>query len=160
MAEPIHFQPTPVPTAPNARDALNELLEVAHEKGLLRLATTTLKAEAPIARILAQGLNGAGARRAVQNLTSLLAELGRIEPAVFYKTLTALSAAARQLDTGEAQHGEVRAPGVTGLYRILHEDALWHDMAPLFDALKAFTGRLQKPVDTPIADASGKPVEN
>ncbi|NII11213.1 DUF1641 domain-containing protein [Oleiagrimonas sp. C23AA] len=159
MAEPIRFQPTPERTEPTAREALEELLEAAHEKGVLRLATNALKAEAPIARILAQGLNSDGARRAVQNLSTLLIELGRVEPAAFYKVAAAIGDAARQLQT-DTPRQDTKAPGLSGIYKILHDDELWRGTAPVFDALKAFTGRLREPVDKPISDLTGKPVED
>ena len=42
---------------------------------------------------------------------------------------------------------------------MLHDETLWHAITPLMDGLKAFAERLDKPVDKPVTDFTGKPTE-
>ena len=57
----------------------------------------------------------------------------------------------------EASKGE--APGVSGVYKMLHDDELWHAIQPLLAGIRAFSERLDTPVDKPVTDFTGKPTE-
>lgn len=156
MAEPISFKPTPAKTAPDAHDELQQLLQTLHEQGLLRIANGLAAGQGPIGKILADGLNSAGARNAVQNLGLLLMALGRIEPDAFYKLVFSLTDGAREL-TRTDRDRQSAAPGLRGAYKALNDDELWANIAPLVDAFKAVTAGLQRSVDKPISDIAGKP---
>lgn len=49
------------------------------------------------------------------------------------------------------------APGFTGAYKMLHDDALWQALTPLIEAMKAFSAGLERQVDKPISAFTGKP---
>jgi len=52
----------------------------------------------------------------------------------------AVSAATQSVEreTWHPQTGNGEPPGITGAYRLLQDDALWHALGPLLDGLKAF----------------------
>lgn len=52
-----------------------------------------------------------------------------------------------------------KAPGLSGVYKLLRDEELWHAIEPLLAGLKAFSERLDQPVDKPVTDFTGKPTE-
>jgi hypothetical protein len=62
-----------------------------------------------------------------------MALLSRIEPRCFYE----MPFAPRDRPEYIARY----APGVTGTHKMPNDEALWHSVAPLFGALKAFDQR-------------------
>lgn len=52
--------------------------------------------------------------------------------------------------------GHDAAPGVKGVYRMLHDEELWHALGPVVDAVKTFTQQLDRDILNPISDYSGK----
>ncbi len=156
MAEPISsYTPTPVRITPDADEELQRLLQTLHEKGVLRLANDAVAAGTPITRILMGGLDSQGARNAVQNLAALMIVLGRLEPATFYKGLTAVENAIRQLGAAPVKKDE-EAPGLKGVYRMLNDKDLWQNARPVLDAIKAFVDTLDRDVEKPVTDMTGK----
>jgi uncharacterized protein YjgD (DUF1641 family) len=155
MAEPIQYTPKPPKVDSDAHEALEHLLETAHQHGVLRFANDLIASNGQWAQVLADGLNKEGSRKAVQNLAMLLMLLSRIEPKQLYKLLFAardsLEYVARYRPGTDAG-----APGVKGAYQMLHDEALWRSIAPLLDALKVFGNGLERDVQTPISAFSGK----
>ncbi|WP_116138832.1 DUF1641 domain-containing protein [Trinickia diaoshuihuensis] len=159
MAEPIDYEPEPSRTEPDAREALDRLVRSLHEHGILRFANDLVCAKSPVAQVLVDGLARPGTLNAIQNLSIVLMALSRIEPSQFYKTMFALSDALKcvgawQPDADREGH---TAPGFTGAYKMLHDDALWQALIPLIEAMKAFSAGLERPAEKPISMFSGKP---
>ncbi|MDI6958479.1 DUF1641 domain-containing protein [Pantoea sp. Pa-EAmG] len=158
MAEPLHYQPTPTRTEPSAQEALNELLENLHQHGFLRLANDMVKANNDIGKIVAAGLNRPGTQNAVQNLSLLFMTLSTVPPERFNHLLLALRDAllAMKPASGTAQQ-EKSAPGVSGVLKLLNDEALWQGIRPLLAALETFARAMQGDEEKPITRYSGKP---
>jgi len=74
--------------------------------------------------------------------------LSRIPPAQFYKFAFATSDGLSRASTWK--------PGVSGAYRMLHDEHLWHAPMPLIEGMKAFATAREQDVDKPIPAFSGK----
>lgn len=159
MAERIHYEPDPPKTEPDAHEALERLVQSLHEQGLLRFANDLVCAKTPVTKVLVDGLSQPGALNAIQNLSIVLMALSRIEPSQFYKTMFALTDALKCVGAWQPDgDGEGHtAPGFTGAYKMLHDDALWQALTPLIEGMKAFSAGLERKVDKPISAFTGKP---
>lgn len=156
MAEPIQYKPKPPKIGPDAHEELERLLQTAHEHGVLRFMNDLIAANTEVASVLVGGLNTEGGRNAVQNLAALAMVLGRLPPNQFYKVLFAMKDGLERMS--QYRHSEqAEAPGISGAYKLLHDQALWHAITPVLEALKAFAEGLDREVDKPISDFSGKP---
>ncbi len=158
MAERMNYEVPPTKTAPDAQDALQELLHSLNHHGFLRLANDVVSANTQIAKVLVDGLNKPGSQNAMQNLASLMMALGDMPPGQFHKTVFAVKSAinAVNLHAEAQQHHEV-APGVSGTWKLLHDEDLWHAVMPLVAGLKAFASAMEQPTpDKPISAYTGK----
>jgi uncharacterized protein YjgD (DUF1641 family) len=157
MAEPIEYTPEPPKLGPDAHEELERLLQTAHEHGVLRLANDLIGANTQWAQVLVDGMNTEGAHNAVQNLAMLAMMLSRIDPNRFYKALFAARDGLDAIGRYQPARGDGKAPGVLGAYNLLYDDALWKALDPLFEALKVFAHGLEKDVQKPISEFTGKP---
>ncbi len=158
MAEPLHYQPTPTRTESSAQEALNELLENLHHHGFLRLANDMVKANNDIGKIVAAGLNRPGTQNAVQNLSLLFMTLSTIPPERFNHLLLALRDALLAMKpASDTAQQEKSAPGVSGVLKLLNDEALWQGIRPLLAALETFARAMQGDEEKPITRYSGKP---
>ena len=158
MAEPLHYQPRPTRTEPSAQEALNELLENLHQHGFLRLANDVVKANNDIGKIVAAGLNRPGTQNAVQNLSLLFMTLSTVPPERFNHLLLALRDALLAMKpASDAAQQEKSAPGVSGVLKLLNDEALWQGIRPLLAALETFAREMQNDEEKPITRYSGKP---
>ncbi|QHM70856.1 DUF1641 domain-containing protein [Mixta intestinalis] len=158
MAERMSYEVPPTKTAPDAHDALHELLQSLHHHGFLRLANDVVSANTQIAKVLVDGLNKPGSQNAMQNLSALLMALADIPPGEFYKTISAVKSALSAVNhhTQTQQQHDV-APGVSGTWKLLHDEDLWHAVMPLVAGLKAFASAMEQPApEKPISAFSGK----
>ncbi|CAM2195930.1 DUF1641 domain-containing protein [Paraburkholderia kururiensis] len=158
MAERIHHDITPPKIGTDAHEELERLLQSLHEHGVLRFANDVVCAKTPLAEVLVGGLQKEGTLNALQNLSILLMALSRIPPARFYKIAFALQGALDRAGNWQPEEADSHAaPGVTGAYRMLHDDALWEALLPLIEGLKAFAQGLEQEVEKPISTFTGKP---
>ncbi|MGN6318947.1 DUF1641 domain-containing protein [Trinickia sp.] len=159
MAERIYYEPEPPKTEPDAHEALERLLQSLHAQGVLRFANDLVSAKTPVTQVLVEGLSKPGTLNAIQNLSIVLMALSRIEPSQFYKTVFAVTDALARIGAWQPDpDGEGHtAPGFTGAYKMLHDDALWQALTPLIEAMKAFSAGLERHVDKPISAFTGKP---
>jgi uncharacterized protein YjgD (DUF1641 family) len=161
MAEPIPYRPGAPSPETTAQAELERLLETLHRQGVLRLANDLVGARDGIAEVLMRGLNAQGTRNAMQNLAVLAAALAQVPPERFHQLVAAFQAAAARLVEDAAGSGEHRAPGVSGTWKMLKDDAFWQAISPLLEALKAFSGAMRDtPPEQPITAYSGKPTDN
>ncbi|MFD1802761.1 DUF1641 domain-containing protein [Mixta tenebrionis] len=157
MAERMSYEVPPPKTAPDAHDALHELLHSLHRHGFLRLANDMVCANTQIAKVLVDGLNKPGSQNALQNLSALLMALADIPPGEFYKTISAVKAALNAVNHHAQTQQQQAAPGVSGTWKLLHDEDLWHAVMPLVAGLKAFAGAMEQPApEKPISAFSGK----
>ncbi len=158
MAPRINFDVKPTKIGPNAHEELERLLQTLHQHGVLRLANDVVAANVPLAMVLVKALSKPGTVDAIENLSILLMALSRITPPRFYKLVFALRDAVDGLcaNTGEEEDGE--APGISGAYRMLHDEELWHALKPLITGLKIFAERLGEEAERPVSAFTGKKV--
>lgn len=159
MAERIPYTVKPPKIGPDAHEELEQLLQTLHEHGALRLANDVVGANTQITKVMVDGLSKEGSLNAIQNLSILAMALSRIEPSDFYRVTFALRDALEQVSRHRPETEDGGAPGVGGAYRMLNDEQLWRAIVPLIDGLKAFAERLDKPVDMPVSDYTGKPTE-
>jgi len=169
MAERIEYTPPPNEDLnPTAHQEMNRLLEGLHEQGFLRFANDVVRSDTQLAQILVNGLNRESSLNAIQNLSTLLIALSSIPPGQFHKTIYAardafvtMEAGIRDEDDGRnaaAKEGKQdKAPGITGVFRLLKDDELWQVLTPLIGGLKTFAQGLDRDVERPVSDRTGKP---
>lgn len=138
-----------------AEKELAGLLEALSQHGVLRFLTALTGALPHIGIIAARGLNSEASVRTVQNLGALLQALSRVPPQDFAHFLEAVSGSVQSIEreTENSGPGNGEPPGITGAYRLLQDDALWHALGPILDGLKAFGAALS----TPKRDVSETP---
>jgi len=156
MASRIDYEPPPPKLGPDAREELDRLLQTLHESGVLRFANDVAGAKTRVAQVIVDGLNQEGTLNAIQNLSVLLMALSRIPPADFYKLVFAMTSGMSRASAWKPDHDGDAAPGVSGAYRMLHDESLWHALMPLIEGMKAFSAALDDDVDKPISAFSGK----
>lgn len=159
MASPLQYTPPSPKIETGAGEELDRLVESLHRHGALRLANDLVSANADLMEILVRGLSQPGSLNAIQNVCAVLMSLSQIEPANMYKLSSAIRDAVQRLtqfDSAQEHEEHNAAPGMTGAYRLLHDDALWSAAAPLVEAVKAFANGLGRDVDKPISSFSGK----
>lgn len=156
MAEPIDFTPRPARTTPTAHEEWERLLQTLHEHGVLRLANDVVTRNQDIARIVLRGFESEATRNALQNVSAIAMVLGRIPPGAVYRFADAVREAAGELLADASP--DTKAPGVRGVYRLLHDDAAWRTLTPLVRAIGRFGQAIARPVpDKPISAQTGKP---
>ncbi|CAO1662150.1 MULTISPECIES: hypothetical protein [Salinicola] len=159
MAERIDYTPPPNGDLdPSAQQEWERLLEGLHEHGFLRFANDLVRSNTQLAQILTNALSREGSLNAIQNLSSLLIALSSIPPGQFHKTVYAARDAFVAMETevrSEREHD--KAPGFSGAFRLLKDEELWHALTPLIGGLKTFTERLDRDVERPVSDRTGKP---
>ncbi|QJQ95494.1 MULTISPECIES: DUF1641 domain-containing protein [Halomonadaceae] len=159
MAERIYQDFTPPKIGPDAHDELERLLQSMHEHGVLRFANDVVVANPQIAKVVVNGLSKEGTLNAIQNLSALAMALSTIPPNQFYKVVFALRDAMGEIGEHHQQDEKGDSPGVSGAYHMLKDEELWQAVTPLIKGLKAFGAGLNKEVDKPISDFTGKPTE-
>ena len=151
MAERISHDVTPPRIGPDAHEELEQLLETLHEHGVLRLANDVVAANTQIASVVVDGLGKESTLNAIQNLSVLGMLLADIPPERFYRVAFALKAGLEAVDQHRPEE-EGEAPGISGAYRMLQDEELWHAVTPLVEGLKVFAERLGRPVNKPVED--------
>ncbi len=157
MAQPIEYTPPPRRIGPTAEEELHRLLETCHAHGLLRFANDLVGAQTEVAQVIVDGLANESVLTAIKNLAVLLMALSRIPPEQFYRIVFALRDGVVKLTEQAPPDGEeAQPPGITGAVHMLHDEQLWHALTPVVAALKAFASGLERPVQNPISDFTGK----
>ncbi|WP_120995040.1 DUF1641 domain-containing protein [Stutzerimonas urumqiensis] len=159
MAERIDYDVKPTPIGPSAREELDTLLETLHQRGVLRFANDLAGSHDKLLKVFVDGMNKEGSLNAMQNLSILGMALSRIEPAQFCKVVFALQDAFHAVGHYKPDGKHDEAPGVTGAYKMLHDDDLWAALMPIIEGLKTFAGGLEKDAEKPITAFSGKQTE-
>ena len=159
MAQRLNYDVKPTPTEPTAREELDTLLETLHQGGILRFANDLAGSLQQLLKVLVDGMSKEGSLNAMQNLSILGMALSRIEPAQFYKTVFAFQSAFAAVGRYQPDDKHDEAPGVTGAYKMLHDDELWAALMPIIEGLKTFASGLDKEAEKPITAFSGKKTE-
>lgn len=159
MAERIDYTPPPNGDLdPSAQQEWERLLEGLHEHGFLRFANDLVRSNTQLAQILTDSLNREGSLNAIQNLSTLLIALSSIPPGQFHKTIYAARDAFVAMETEiRTEREQGKAPGLGGTFRLLKDDELWRALSPLIGGLKTFSKGLDRDVERPVSDRTGKP---
>ncbi|MCH2341834.1 MAG: DUF1641 domain-containing protein, partial [Pseudomonas sp.] len=155
----LNYDVKPTPTEPTAREELDTLLKTLHQGGILRFANDLAGSQQQLLKVLVDGMSKEGSLNAMQNLSILGMALSRIEPAQFYKTVFAFQSAFTAVGRYQPDDKHDEAPGVTGAYKMLHDDELWAALMPIIEGLKTFASGLDKEAEKPITAFSGKKTE-
>lgn len=156
MAERIDYDVKPTPTGPDAREELDRLLNTLHETGALRFANDLAGSSGAVSEVLVKGLGKEETLNAIQNISVLFMALSRIPPADFYKIANGLGDALQEVARDDRAADQDAAPGVTGFYRMLHDEELWRALSPLLGAAKAFSETAASEPEKPITRFTGK----
>jgi uncharacterized protein YjgD (DUF1641 family) len=159
MAERLSYDVKPTPIGPTAREELDTLLETLHQGGVLRFANDLAGSKQQLLKVLVDGMSKEGSLNAIQNLSILGMALSRIEPAQFSKIVFAFQSAFGAVSGYKPDDKHDEAPGVTGAYKMLHDDELWAALMPIIEGLKTFASGLDKEAEKPITAFSGKKTE-
>ncbi|WP_246794761.1 hypothetical protein [Burkholderia perseverans] len=130
-------------SAPEAHDALGKLLDSLHQRGFLRVAHDFVDANSQVAEMLG-GLSQPEVQAGMQNLAVLLTALSRIPADQLGRFAFAATDAVNHVANWQPTEHRDAAPGVTGAYRLLHDEALWQAVTPLLEGLKVFLQRLHE----------------
>jgi uncharacterized protein YjgD (DUF1641 family) len=155
MAERPHDEAMPPKTEPGAHDALERLLDSLHKHGFLRFANDVVSANARIAETVVTSLDKTDTQNGMQNLAVLLTALSRIPPDQFSKTMFAVADALRHVGAWRAADHPHVAPGLAGVYKLLHDDEMWQALTPLIDGMKVFARGLAREAETPGTESGG-----
>lgn len=153
MAEPLHYTPSRRPPPDPAREELDHFLQLLHERGVLRFANDALETAPEWLEMVAQGLNRSESLNALQNLSLVLLALGRMSPD---RLDVILRAAASGMEAAEADQRRQPPPGVTGLFRLLHDRDLWEGLGPLLEGLTRLGQALGEEPESPAARRAGE----
>lgn len=162
MAERISHDVTPPPKiGPDAQEELDRLVQTLHEHGMLRFANDVVASNHELLRTLVDGLNKPGSLNAIQNVSVIAMTLSALPPERFYQVMFALKEGIEQVGNHrkDQDNDNDSAPGVTGFYHMLNDDELWYAIKPIMAGLRAFSERLDRPVDKPVTDFTGKPTD-
>lgn len=159
MAKAIHYEVPPFRETHTAREELDRLVENLHDQGILRFLNDFLCASPEVSQILMKGLNTEESRNAVQNLSLIAMALGRISPEQFALFTRAVIEGLKRMEEAAGDGKKKDAPGLMGVYRLLHDDKLWQGLRPIIAGVKGFSGPLHEPPEKPVVkryDRSGK----
>ncbi|HDZ57431.1 MAG TPA: DUF1641 domain-containing protein [Pseudomonas xinjiangensis] len=160
MAEQLDYDVKPTRIGPDAHEELDRLLHSLHDQGVLRFANDLVCSSSEVTKVLVNGISKEGSLNAIQNLSILGMALSRIPPSQFYKIVFGLKDAVEEMNRHDPGKHDSEAPGISGAYKMLHDDKLWAALTPVIDGLKVFADRLGKEADKPITEFSGKPTDN
>ncbi|WP_348761310.1 hypothetical protein [uncultured Salinisphaera sp.] len=157
MAEQIHFRPEQAKRLrPETVDELekfegriaeiNGLLDQLYESGLMRWLKDFVGAMPEISMIALDGLNSEQGRAGMRNLLVVAQQLGRFDPDQLERMFEAVHAGAdRAGETAEGRHeSPYNPPGVTGVFKLLRDEELWHTLAPLIEGAKAYSAESRR----------------
>lgn len=139
---------------PDAHHALESLLGSLHRHGFLRFANEVVSANAQMAETFVGAFDKPGTQSGVQNLAALVMALSRIPPEQFGKAVFAAADAMHHIGAWKPAEHEHVAPGVRGVYRLLHDEALWDALTPLLEGLKVFAQGLAREPHNPVNPAN------
>jgi len=148
MAEPLKYEiPKPNWTVTrSADDELRELIELLHQRGVLRLVNSLLASLPSVAKVMLDGIDNRAGSNAIQNLSALIELIGRMPPEQFRRVCLGVTLALRTAGDA-AERGDNAAPGLKGAVRLLHDDELWRALGPLLQGARSFGAALARDTD-------------
>ncbi|ROO29548.1 hypothetical protein SAOR_03165 [Salinisphaera orenii MK-B5] len=118
---------------------INGLLDELYESGVIRWLKDFTGAMPEISTIALDGMNTPQGRAGFRNLLVLAQQLGRIDPDRLERTLAAAQAGLDKAGEPAGESTPYNPPGVTGVFKLMHDKELWSALAPLIAGAKAFS---------------------
>lgn len=163
MAEQIHYRPEQAKRVrPETADELekfegriaeiNGLLDQLYESGLMRWAKDFVGAMPEVSMIALDSLNTEQGRAGMRNLLVLAQQLGKLDPDRLEQMFNAMHAGIDRADeTATGKHDSpYNPPGVTGVFKLLRDEDLWHALAPVIEGTKAFSAASRRQHDEAV----------
>ncbi|MES1923838.1 hypothetical protein [Salinisphaera sp. T31B1] len=168
MAEQIHYRP---PQAKGLRGEtqdelerlegrlgeINGLLDELYASGIIRWLKDFAGAFPQISSIAVEGMNTPQGKAGLRNLLVVGQQLGRIDPDRLERAFDSANAGLdKARETAEGRHDSAyNPPGVTGVFKLLHDKELWSALAPVIEGVKAYSADQKAAAerdDTPADD--------
>lgn len=150
MAEQIHYRPEQA--SQYRRETLDEfarlegrvaeingLLDELYDSGLIRWLKDFAGAFPQISNIAVESINTPEGQAGMRNLLVVAKQLGRIDPDQLERTFDAASAGFTRAAEPAADNTPYNPPGITGVFKLLHDKELWATLSPLIAGAKAFS---------------------
>jgi len=118
---------------------INGLLDELYASGIIRWLRDFAGAMPQVSTILAESMNTEQGHAGMRNLALIAQQLGHIDPDRLQRTLAAAEAGVEKAGQPAAQDNAYNPPGVTGVFKLLHDKELWETLAPVIDGVKAFS---------------------
>lgn len=152
MAEQIQFRPEQARRfRPETEDEfeklegriaeINGLLDQVYESGLMRWMKDFVGAMPEISQIALEGINTPQGQAGMRNLLVVAQQLGKIDPDRLEQAFAAANTGVdKARETAEGRHESAyNPPGVTGVFKLLHDKELWSALAPVLEGVKAYS---------------------
>lgn len=150
MAEQIHYRPEQARHFRSETEReferlegrvaeINALLDELYASGIIRWLKDFAGAFPQIATIAAQGMNTPQGQAGLRNLLVVAQQLGRIDPDQLEHLFAAANAGIERARTPADENTPYNPPGVTGVFKLLHDKELWATLSPMIAAVKAFS---------------------
>ncbi len=149
MAKPLKYDvPKPDWTVTKtADDEMREFVELLHQRGVLRLANTLLGSLPKVSSLVMEGLYNRSGSNAVQNISALVQLVANMPPEQFRRICLGITEGLQAAQQTRPNERDMEAPGLKGAVKLLHNDELWRDLAPLIKAARSFSEAMQQSTD-------------
>ncbi|GAB3671727.1 DUF1641 domain-containing protein [Salinisphaera aquimarina] len=158
MAEQIHYRPAEARQFRPETEAeiehlqgrlaeVNALLDELHDSGILRWLKDFAGAFPQISSIAVDGMNTAEGHAGMRNLLVVAKQLGKIDPDQLERTFEAANKGMTTAGEGATEDTPYNPPGVTGVFKLLHDKELWATLSPVIAGVKAFSAARKDSAD-------------
>ncbi|OBS08247.1 DUF1641 domain-containing protein [Acidihalobacter prosperus] len=137
MAAPLAYTPPPRTQPDDAHAELERLVQLLHERDVLRLANNALGAAPELTTLIAELLDRDGSRRLSYNLARLVALFGELDMARIERLIPALESGLAALEATAADEA-AHPSGIAGALALLRDRELWQAIGGIVAFLKAF----------------------
>ena len=150
MAEQIHYRPAEAKQY--RKDTLaeferlegrvaeiNGLLDELYESGVIRWLKDFAGAFPQISGIAVESMNTPQGHAGMRNLLVVAQQLGKIDPDQLERTFGAINAGMNEAAKPASDDTPYNPPGVTGVFKLLHDKELWATLSPLIAGARAYS---------------------
>lgn len=158
MAEQIHYRPEQAKQFRPETEAeferlegrlaeINGLLDELYASGIIRWFKSFAGAMPEISSIAVGSLDTPQGRAGMRNLLIAAQQLGKIDPDRLEQLVTAVTAGAEVAAKPADKDTPYNPPGVSGMFKLLHDKELWAALAPVLEGVKAFSAAQRRPTE-------------
>ncbi|MES1950866.1 hypothetical protein S4A8_08405 [Salinisphaera sp. S4-8] len=149
MAEQIHYRPAEAKQYRQDTLAeferlegrlaeINGLLDELYDSGLIRWLKDFAGAFPQISHIAVESMNTPQGHAGMRNLLVVAQQLGKIDPDQLERTFASINAGMTEAAKPARDDTPYNPPGVTGVFKLLHDKELWATLSPLIAGAKAY----------------------